>query len=248
MSEVVIEKANGYAGASYPNEGSLFMYRRNQPAGEGPGIICLHGRGGTCLQYVAHTARDFAPGWGAYLLAREGYRVLAIDDMGGAAWGNQTSTDRINDAIAYLQSTGGAKAGKVGIMGWSMGGIAALNWLDQNPVKHACSWLWCPATDLDYFHNNATYTAEIDAAYPTYATSSVGQSPAATPANYRNVGPIKIVHASDDTTIPLSQSQAFVTAVNDPKVTLTQVIGGHTALFGQVTDSQIVSHFKANLA
>lgn len=255
---VVVDRYQAYiAGQS---ETMLFMRRKGQPVGMGPGIVCNHGHGATSLQYLQYHDKTFAPGYFAWMLAREGYRVMAIDDAGITTWGDQASTDRINDAITWLQdpAKGGAAAGKVGMMGWSMGGLAALNWLDRNPAKHGCSWLWCPATDVDFFHNGSyvapypmgtvtpgQYAAEIDAAYPAgYA----GDNPRVTPENYRGVGPIRLVHAADDGTIPQGQSQFFVDQVADPAVTLKKLAtGGHAALFGAVTDLEMVQHFRAGL-
>lgn len=246
MSGVVGTKANGYAGASFPNEGSLYLRRRDQPNGVGPGIVCLHGRGGDCRQYAPYHNK-FSVGYFANLLAREGFRVLAIDDMGGTDWGSQDSTARIQDAVTYLRGPLGAKAGPVGIMGWSMGGVAGLNWLDQNPVDHGASWLWCPCTDLEWARAQAAYTAEVDAAYATEGTRA-GNSPVATPANYRGRGPIHLVHATDDATIPVTQSRAFVAAVADAQVTLDEVAaGGHSNLFTQVADKDPVAFFRGAL-
>lgn len=246
MSRVVTQKASGYAGASFPNEGSLLLRRMGQAAGDGPGIVALHGRTGDCLQYAPY-ANKLSIGYFADLLAREGFRVLAIDDMGGTDWGSQDSTARINDAVTYLQGAGGAKAGKVGIMGWSMGGIAALNWIDQNVAKHACSWLWCPCSDLEWARAQPAWTAEVDAAYAAEGTRA-GNSPVASPANYRGAGRIHLRHAQDDATIPVQQSRDFVAAVNDPLVTLAEAPnGGHSNLFAAVTDLELVSYYRTHL-
>lgn len=245
---IVTQFGKGYSAITASDQQYL-MYRAGQRVGVGPGIICLHGRGASAVQYAPNSARDYSPGFYANALAREGFRVMSIDDNGTTDWGSQDSTDRINEAITYLQDVakGGAKSGKVGIMGWSMGGMATLNWLDQNIAKHACSWLWAPASDLEYFHNNATYTAEIDAAYAQEG-NRVGNSPIAQAANYRGAGPIRIVHAVDDTTIPIQQSRDFVTAVGDPGVTLFEApVGNHTAMFGQVTELEVVKFYRDNL-
>lgn len=251
MTGVVGLKANGYAGASFPNEGSLLLSRKDQLSGVGPGIICLHGRGGNCLQYTPYPNK-LSIGYFANVLAQEGFRVLAIDDMGGVDWGSQDSTDRINDAVTYLQGAGGARAGEVGIMGWSMGGIAALNWIDQQPIKFGCAWLWCPATDLAWAHSQAAWTAEIDAAYADDEGYTVavqgGNNPAAVPQNYRGIGKIVCAHAADDTTIPQQKTIDFVNAVNHADVTLKNIAnGGHSNLFSNVTDLELVKFYKDNL-
>lgn len=244
---LLVDKANGYAGVAFPNEGSLYLRRAGLRSGEGKGIICLHGRGGTCLQFAPFGVRDFAPGYFAQLLAMEGYRVLAIDDMGGSAWGNVDALARIDDAYAYLMAQG-ATPGEIGLMGWSMGGMAALNWIARNKVKVGGAYLWCPATNLDYFHASPTYAAEINAAYPSYANDLPLYSPTARVADYRGVAPIKIAHAADDATIPVAQSQNFVNQVNDPLVSLRAIaVGGHTALFADVGDLEFVQHWKGAL-
>lgn len=252
MSATTAQSGAGYSVAQ-PGDGYLWIRRSGQLPGVGPGIVCLHGRGGGAQQYVPYHNK-LSIGYFAQLLAREGFRVLAIDDQGGTDWGSQDSTDRIADAVAWLQdpTKGGAKAGKVGVMGWSMGGMAALNWVDQNVAKHACSWLWAPATDLAWAHSQAAWTAEIDAAYADdegYAVAvQGGNNPAAVPQNYRDIGKIRCAQAVDDATIPIQKTRDFVTAVNHADVTITELAnGGHSNLFSNVTDLELVQFYRDNL-
>lgn len=245
---VVASKIGQYGGQA--GETGYLSRRARQPVGAGPGIVFLHGRGGNAAGHFPY-ANKLAVGYWFDLLAREGFRCMAIDQMGGTSWGNQASTDRVNEAITYLQdpAKGGAKAGKVGIFGYSMGGIAALNWLDQNVAKHACSWLFAPATDLEWVHAQTGWTAEVDAAYGgNYAANKAGQDPTQSPANYRGLGPIHCAHSVDDATIPVQKTRDFVAAVADPQVTLTEYAqGGHNAVFTNVSDAELVGFYRTHL-
>jgi dienelactone hydrolase len=119
-------------------EGSVrlksYLYR---PAGEGPfpAVVALHGCGGLSGRSgpVAGRYRD----WGERLAAA-GFAVLFPDSFGSRGLASQcsvrersvrTARERVADALAarrWLQSQGWAIAGRVSLLGWQNGGVAAL--------------------------------------------------------------------------------------------------------------------------
>lgn len=247
----------GYS-ATTPTEGQL-LAKDTHAALDGTrrGVLCFHGHAGDCGQY-----QPASTSLGAHVEALVDYLdvvVLAIDDAGGAAWSDQTAMDRATDGYTYL--TARAKSPKILVVGWSMGGLTALNWIKRNPTLVAAAWLWAPCSDLDWANstaayspayggtvaNNAGWTTEIGAAFPSYSSSSVGFRVRDEYASWRGLGiPIKVCHASDDATIPPAQSTAFVAGVNDAQVTSRSPAptGDHTGLFSNVPVQESVQFFQ----
>lgn len=233
----------GYS-ATAPAEAQLLVrHKRTKMDGSVPAILCCHSHNATLDQYTPGVPTEVDPGWHVWMLAQAGYPLLAVEHGGQAGWSNQAVMDRMDDAYAYAVAQG-AKAGKVGVMGWSMGGLTALNWIKRNPTKVAAAWLWCPVTDLDWARTaQASWGTEIAADYPA---GSAGFNVHDEPASWRGVCPIRIAHADDDAVVPSSQTDAFVAAVNDPLVTKRGVAaGGHTDIFSHVPESETVQFFKA---
>lgn len=256
---LVVTYGVGYA-AGAPGESYLLMRRKGVPLdGTHPLIVCLHGHGGTSLHYLPGASPTLTgPGYHAWRLAESGFIVLAIDAGGTTTWGDAAAIARITDAVAFAAGLG-AKTTKIGLMGWSMGCAAALNWIKRNPAEVGAAWLWAAATDLDFFNATAGYVpsysaggvamgafaSEIAADFNPYS-SSAGFRIHDEPASFAGIAPIKIAHAADDATIPQAQSASFVAAVNDPLVTFRAIAaGGHTGLFGAVGEAEVIQHFAA---
>jgi alpha-beta hydrolase superfamily lysophospholipase len=245
-------------GLSTANEKELVIRQRMyQASGSARGIILLHGHGADAMTWQVGTGiGDFAQS-----LAAAGFLIQSIDAGGPSAWSNSSSMTAITNAYNRLVGSLGAASGKVGIMGWSMGGLAGLNWMKRNPTLVGGAWLWAPCTDLDWAHRTSGYTpaysyftagssyqAEIDTAYGgNYNTNAIGYKVYDEPASWRAVCPIKIAHATDDTTVPYAQSSSFVANVNDALVSMRSpdVTGGHTGLFNNVETSEVVSFFES---
>lgn len=223
-------------------------------------VIALHGHGtpgqdtSTPQQYNQNTGA----GLGAMALARTGrYVVCSIQADGATSWSNPRVMTAISAAVAALRARG-ARPGKYGLLGWSMGGLEAANQIKRDHANIAAAWTWAPAIDLDYVFstaghvpvaNNASWTSEATTAFGSYAASA-GYRVWDEPASFRGLGvPWKICHATDDATIVPSISTSFVAAVNDPAVTMRtpDVTGGHTMLFGNVPDAEIVAHFDSGV-
>lgn len=223
-------------------------------------IVALHGHGTVgqdaqgCLTFNQNTG----PGAGAMALARTGrYVICSIQAAGAASWSGPAAQAAIASAITAAR-TRGVKAGKYGILGWSMGGLETANRIKRDAANIAAAWTWAPAIDLDYIYstaghnrlsNNATWKTEVDTAFGSYAATA-GYRVYDEPLAYRGLGvKWKIAHATDDGVIPYGISSEFVAAVGDPNISLRQpnIMGDHTNLFQYIPDAEIVSHFDSGV-
>jgi pimeloyl-ACP methyl ester carboxylesterase len=180
---------NGVFGKGYsssaPNEQQV-VYTPNNWKGNGTktGIVYCHSFG-AIAQYglFPTTNTSLAIPAMAQQLARCGWPIIG-SDQAGDSWGNSTGTSRVDDGRSYLQSTVGAKAGKVVLFAWSEGGCVAMNYARINPANVLAMVLLQPASDLNdiYVNNrgNAGAPASLDAAFSpgwnptTHAASSQG--------------------------------------------------------------------------
>lgn len=232
-------------GRSLAGEKDLVIRNRLFVPSGNKGIIGLHGRNGDAFAWVPNwIGGDHARAWPN---ADPSQVLLSIDGGGLTPWANNAALASIDAAYTYLTTVLGCGP-KVGIMAWSMGGLGGLNWIKRNPAKVAAALLWCPATNINIFHGNATYTAEIDTAYGgagVYAANVVGHDPATEFAAYKLGIKIRIRHAQDDGTVPVAQSRAFVAGVADPLVDIEETpTGDHTALFANYTTASTVAFFQ----
>lgn len=215
-------------------------------------IICLPGHGGTSKAFGFGGSVNA----GVHALARTGrYYVLAIDAGGPAEWGNPNAQQAILDAVAYARARG-AKAGKYGLVGWSMGGLATLIHIGDHAADVAGAWVFAPVSDLRYiadtYNNpygaarNSSYASEIPTAYPSGVAAS---DPQQNFAKFQNINvPTYFAVPSDDTVIAPEQSTYFLAQANNPHLFLSpkgMVTGGHTGLFDKFTDAEFVAHFDS---
>jgi pimeloyl-ACP methyl ester carboxylesterase len=158
------------------SEGQYLVVNKDTPRdGTRRGVLCLHGHGADATVFTPGAqSNTFAVGNHARTLAEAGFIVLSIDAGGPAPWSNDPSMTAITAAHTWLTGAGGAKAGIVGLVGWSMGGLNALNWVKRNPTLVSGVELFAPASDLDYFHGLANFQTEIDIAYSGQTTSTSG--------------------------------------------------------------------------
>lgn len=222
-------------------------------------IIALHGHGTPGQDASNPLQFQQGPGFAglqAMALGRTGrYIVCAIQASGSTNWSKPSVMANIDAAVTAMRTRGG-KTGKYGLIGYSMGGLGAFNKLKRDSANIAAVLAWAPAIDLDYIRGtaghvpnsgNATWQAEVDAAFGSYAASA-GYRVWDEPASFRNLGvPARIIHATNDEVIPYSISSDFVAAVNDPNITLRQpdILGGHTGLFVNIPDEEIVAFYDA---
>lgn len=257
-------------GTYQSGESQVLTVANNTPRnGTRKGLIICHGHNATATQFEQDSQ---AQSIFVKAAADAGMIVLSIDAAGQQAFGNSAVMTAITNAYNWLTGAGGAATGKVGLMGWSMGGLSVLNWIKRNAAKCGPAWLWTPVSDLDFFHNagysapystgytNTTYSgsagnvapggfaAEIDTAYGgNYAANSVGFRVHDEYASWAGIGvPIKVCAPPDDNVIPMAMNQAFVTGVNDPNVTFLQAAqGSHTQLFNFITPAAVLAHYNS---
>jgi pimeloyl-ACP methyl ester carboxylesterase len=102
-------------------------------------------------------------------LTDQGFAVLSCY-LGGDTWGNDSCMTRMDAAVTYLTGTVKANPNKLGIIGRSMGHVAAVNYAIRHPttVKWILSMMGiCDLNDLYLNHAGTGFKASIDAAYPS---------------------------------------------------------------------------------
>lgn len=239
-------------------ESSYVMYDSGRTSHKGL-ILALHGRSLTALTWgplVAGTAYEHIRA-----LIRAGYVVISGDAGGATAWSGPGAITAVGNMKTYgLTRFGGTK---YACIGFSMGGLTALN-VQKRDSACVGSMIWSPCTDLSWAYAPAgytpayggsvaslwaTYQAEINTAYgcttATYSTATAGYRVYDEYSTWSSGGPIKVIHAVDDATVPIAQAQAFVTGVNASQVTLHQLAtGGHGPWTG-IDVSETASFFDS---
>lgn len=254
---IVTEYAVGNAGTA--GEAAVWHYNTDEKwNGTSRPIIFLHGHGNTGqdLQTPWTFGQNTGAGLSAMALARTGkYVCCSIQASGVASWSSPATLTSILNAATAMQ-TRGCRIGKFGIEAYSMNGLAAANIVKRYASQVAGVVAWNPVLDGDWVRStaghtpvagNATWTTEYDAAFGSYAASA-GYRVFDEPASYRNLGvPFKIIRATDDEVVPAQIATDFVAAVNDPMFTIRTpaITGGHTQMWGNVPDSEIVAFFDS---
>ncbi len=232
MSSVITEYG---IGDYLANESHLLIRSGKFNRGQGlRGVIAIHGHGATSTVW---TPGNFI-GDHALYLAKGGCLVLSIDAGGTAAWANDAAMTAVDNAFTYLTTTLGCMTDKVCLLGWSMGGLTALNWLKRNPSKVKSIVTFAPAFNMDYFYdNNGTSKTEIDTAYGgTGHAQYAGHNPQADVVSYNGLGvKVHIYQGTADTTVPPAQAPTFISAVNDSNYILHSISGaGHSTVLNMV--------------
>lgn len=182
-------------------------------------------------------------------LATYGYDVLSIDAGGVDTWGNHTSTDRVNDAVNYIQGTvWGSASGKVGLIGVSMGNVVAMNYAREQPTKVSAIASIIGACDLAYHYNNG-YSAAIDTAYsPSYAIHGDHHDPVKFAASIKDNFKWKGWYAQDDALIAPSTVTALATAMSANGSTHNLGNLGHTdTAIAAVSVPDLASFFASGI-
>lgn len=177
-------------------------------------------------------------------MAMANYPVLVTDNGGTSNWGNSASQTSLTAAKAALQdpAKGGAKTGKVFLYGFSMGAVPALRWAKDNPTLVHAVLLANPIIDLQWAQDTGGFNAAIDAAHG--GNPPAAADPAQNTATFNtNATPIRIYYDATDATAPLSQMQAFDTAVTNCTLNQLSPSVGHTPAALPYDD--IVSFFGA---
>lgn len=129
------------------------LYKRD---GTKMGIVFCHFLGGTATIPMLDVANN--PNFRRIITAIVdvvGLPVVSTDLGGAGGWNSNATMTKVSEARTWLQSAsgGGAKAGKIGLLCWSMGGSAAVRWAADNPSLVACMVGLQPASDLNDFRN-----------------------------------------------------------------------------------------------
>jgi dienelactone hydrolase len=188
------------------------------------------------LPHGGPEARD-DPGFDymAQFFASRGYAVFqpqfrgssgfgaAHADAGRRQWGLRMQDD-VTDGVKALIDQGIADARRVCIVGGSYGGYAALAGVAFTPELYACAASINGVTDLPNFIGYITRQGgdESNALYywrehigPPGEPQVIARSPARHVAAIR--APILLLHGSQDTTVPITQSQAMARALTAAK-------------------------------
>jgi pimeloyl-ACP methyl ester carboxylesterase len=145
------------------SQGDMVMVPKNWSGGHGQrGVLYVHGAG--------ELASTSANGTIAPSIATA--RPLLAQDLGVSPqtdnWANATVMSSLTTGQAYLQGTAmQAKAGKILLMGGSMGALGALCWAAHNPTQVAGVFVVIPAIGMiDIWTNNrSSLRSSINVAY-----------------------------------------------------------------------------------
>lgn len=188
----------------------------------GHAIIYLHGRGGNFSHMMTN------PWQHSQALVDAGFAVVGLDMTGPNAYGHPAALQVVYDTMGYMKNT--LKAiGNLGVMAWSMGGLAAANLMVRDsvaPYHIAGVQMWSPLLDLDWAHGAAasgytagftlgstipTAAAEINTAYANFGPFTSGNPNGTTTTTSTNGGTLTI-----PTTAGAAISVPLASVVNIP--------------------------------
>lgn len=199
-----------------------------------PVAICWHGHGteaktwGTNANYLAISNA----------LAAAGFIVVSASYASSTTtWGADESLDAYYSAYEYVRDR--YSIGAVVFVANSMGSIESLVELSKNRIPGVVAWVGTsPTFDLANNYANAAFTSAINTAYGitgtspnTYAQKTAGHDPALLPATAFRGLPMKVWHATDDTTVTkAANGDALIAAVADtsPDASIVATTGGHS--------------------
>jgi len=214
----------------------------------GPGVIYVHGAegepgGGLTWMKVPQRIPLLRA------IAGAGHTIVSADLGGVATWGNDTALARISAARAYLQSLSGVSAGRVILVGQSMGGQNAFVWAKNNPSLVHCVVAIIPVIDLADIRDNRGLAASIDSAYPggyNQATMGAARNPATFAAAGALSGiPIQCWYGATDALCLPAFTQVFATKADECE--LHSVPGGHAEdTAGAVDPATVLAFLRAH--
>lgn len=201
-------------------EGDVFWYPKGyQRNNTVRGVVYCHGAGQLASSIL--NVDNLAYNQAAMLAAiASQYPLLSIDagiwaagdETDSNSFGNPNAQTRVGQGVTWIQGTGGAKAGTVVLIGFSMGHVLSMNYALANPTKVACIVSVLPVNDLDDVRNNdrGGYRAAISNAFRTVHTgcSTTNGSPTIVDASIRTAD---LGCAVSGTNIPASRFVGTVT-------------------------------------
>lgn len=219
----------GYSTAAPGEHQALLTANNYRPDNTRMGIVYCHSWGAvTSIAAYPYSGTSLYVPIMLQRLAECGWPVI-VADLGLDTWGSDTGIARVTEAKAYLQGVGGAKAGKVGIVAWSMGGAVSMAWMRANPTLVQAAYLMQPVSDLNdlVVNNRSGGASSVNAAYPggvyTDATDGPNHSPVKFAAQLAGI-PMKIISASDDAVV-IPSTVATVAAATGAQTSI--LTGGH---------------------
>lgn len=233
----------GYSGTAPSEHQQVFTPNNWRGDGTKAGIVYCHSLG-AIAQYGMFPTVGTSLAVPAILrwLADCGWPVIG-GDLAGDPAGNDTGTSRVEDCRTYLQSTIGAKSGKVGLVGWSEGGGIALNYARVHPANVACMVLLQPACDYNALHAGVLATV-LDAAFPPSwdSTTDAAYNPVSFASTLSGI-PSMVCYATDDGTISASSVRTLIAGLNPVAVQVGT--GDHGDGYLSTVDPRAVSSFLA---
>ena len=164
--------------------------------------------------YYAHIVRE---------LIAQGYVVVSAEYRGSTGYGKTTYENidyggRENDDVLesrnyMIENYSFVDANRVGVMGWSHGGMIALMQILQQGDKYQCAFAGVPVSDLD------NRLASHDESYTEYFTAKhhIGESIQDNPEEYARRSPTHYAHN-------LNKPLMIYTNTNDNDVYVEEVI------------------------
>ncbi len=197
-------------------QGFLYLPPGFRPGGKYPSLVNVHGGGTNSYLQVENLTEQY--------LASKGYVVLAINYRGGSGFGREFQNLSINDwasgqahdaaeAGKFLRAQGWS-SGKVGIYGYSYGGIMSMATITRYPEVFDAAVPMAGIYDFGDAYTNADRLGRI------FIKTGHGGAPAERPEVYavsntlariRNVQtPLLIMHGESDVRAPFHQFQLAV--------------------------------------
>jgi len=241
--------ATQFYGKLSPGEYHVELTPKVKPSTPKHAVVNLHGAGGTGLTVLGWLG-DGKPGTPTYV-AQAGYSAIAADAGGTQTWGNQAAIDGAERSYGRSQALPGVKAGKVFLIGASMGGLSALNWAAANPNRVAGVALIIPVINPNdvKVNDRGGYASLVNTAHGgTYDEATMGSTK--NPRTMAAAGkfddiPILIFYGlTDDVCVP-AEAVGFA-ADAGPNTTLIPLDSGHDFLsYTSVDNQEIIDFFDS---
>ncbi len=191
----------------------------------------------------------------AKALADAGFMVVASDLTGLSNWGNAGAITALQNLYQYLVAN--FPVGQIGIIGHSMGSLAALTTIAQRILPNiAAAYMIEPACNLRWLAETSSYAAAVKTAHglasdlSDYATKTAGLDPLKQEGwRYRGM-PMRVVASPQDTQILKTECADKLVALVSPystDVTTLTASGGHTNA-SHFVPSDVVAFFRRTLA